>query len=358
MKRTKNTYKTMNFSTPFMERETRPSKFYAQMNLLIDWRKIETLINRYYTKGNTLKGEKPYSGLLLFKMLLVEIWNGLSDVETEDHLNDSISAMRFCGLDLEDKVPDHSTLSRFRTALTKAKAMDKLLAAVNKQLESHKLIVKTGIKVDASLTATPLKPKGKTKYEIAEDRKEDEVSQEQQDKQTSELKKIVSEGTDTEARWVKKGGKTIFGYKRHDGVDEAGMILGVHTTTANEHDSKGLEPLLKKIPKRHKEKGVWTDKGYKVPNNDKLLKDENIKNRIQHKAYRNRPLTYWEKIFNKLISRTRYVVERTFGGMKLWFGAGTARYRGIEKMHTQHVLEAICHNLKRSPGLVRQLATK
>ena len=89
----------MNFSTPFMERETRPSKFYAQMNLLIDWKKIETLINRYYTKGNTLKGEKPYSGLLLFKMLLVEIWNGLSDVESEDHLNDTISAMRFCGLD-------------------------------------------------------------------------------------------------------------------------------------------------------------------------------------------------------------------------------------------------------------------
>ena len=108
----------MNFSTPFMERDTRSSKFYAQINLLIDWTKIESLINRYYTKGNTLKGEKPYGGLLLFKMLLIEIWNGLSDVQTEDLLNDSISAMRFCGLDLEDTVPDHSTLSRFRTALT------------------------------------------------------------------------------------------------------------------------------------------------------------------------------------------------------------------------------------------------
>ena len=57
----------MNFSTPFMERETRPSKFYAQIDLLIDWVKIDTAINRYYT----LKGEKPYSGLLLFKMLLI-----------------------------------------------------------------------------------------------------------------------------------------------------------------------------------------------------------------------------------------------------------------------------------------------
>ena len=33
---------------------------------------------------------------MLFKMLLIEIWNGLSDVQTEDLLNDSISAMRFC----------------------------------------------------------------------------------------------------------------------------------------------------------------------------------------------------------------------------------------------------------------------
>ena len=255
MKRTRNIHMTMDFSTPFMERETRPSEFYAQMNLLIDWGIIETLINLFYTKGNALKGEKPYSGLLLFKMLLVEIWNGLSYVETEDHLNDSISAMRFCGLELEDKVPDHSTLSQFRTALTKAKAMDKLLATVNKQLEAHKLIVKKGVKVDASLTATPLRPKDRTKYEITDDRKEDEVSQEDQDKQTSEIKKIVSDGTDTEARWVKKGDKTIFGFKRHDGVDEGGMILGVYTTTANERNSKGLKPLLEKIPRRHKEKG-------------------------------------------------------------------------------------------------------
>ena len=192
----------MNFSTPFMERSTRSSKFYAQINLLIDWTKIETLINRYYTKENTLKGEKPCTGLMLFKMLLIEIWNGLSDVQTEDLLNDSISAMRFC------------------------------------------------------------------------------------------------------------------------------------------------------------EKGVSSDKGYKVPCNDQLLNERKIKNGKQHKAHRNRPLTHWQKAFNKLMSKTRYVAERTFGGMKRWFGAVAARYRGIEKMHTQHILEANCYNLKRAPGLVCQLATK
>jgi len=346
----------MNFSTPYMERKTRTSEFYKQIELIIDWKKIGTLINRYYTKGYTLKGEKPYSGLVLFKMLLIGVWNNLSDERTEDYVNESVSAMRFCGLDLEDSVPDHSTLSRFRSTLTSANAMDKLLRAINKNLEKHSIIVNKGIKVDASLTSSPYKPKGKTSYEIAEDRKEDKVTPEEEKKQSSALKKVESKGTDKEARWLKKGGKIIFGYKKHEGVDQNGLVLAVHTTTANEHDSKGLQPLVKKTPKKYKHKGVWTDKGYKVPNNDTFLQHQGIKNRMQHKACRNKPLTEWEKYFNKLISKKRYVVERTFGSMRKWFGSGKTRYKGLNKTHTLHVLEAICYNLKRSPGLVCKMA--
>jgi len=61
---------------------------------------------------------------------------------------------------------------------------------------------------------------------------------------------------------VKKRGKYTYGYKKHIGVDKNGIILGVHTTTANEHDSKGLEPLMDKIPKSQR-KQVMADKGYK-----------------------------------------------------------------------------------------------
>ncbi len=55
-------------------------------------------------------------------------------------------------------------------------------------------------------------------------------------------------------------------------MDENGLILGVHATTANEYDSKGLKPLLGKIPKHHKKQGIYGDKGNKVPANDELLK--------------------------------------------------------------------------------------
>ncbi|MDR2291852.1 MAG: transposase, partial [Prevotellaceae bacterium] len=90
----------------------------------------------------------------------------------------------------------------------------------------------------------------------------------------------------------------------------------------------------------------------------KFLKDKKIKNRIMHKAVKNKPLSNREKQFNKLISKRRWVVERTFGGMKRWFRTGRARYKGLEKTHTQHLLEAIAYNLYRAPGIIIANAIK
>ncbi|HKM44767.1 MAG TPA: IS5 family transposase [Dysgonamonadaceae bacterium] len=221
-------------------------------------------------------------------------------------------------MSLEDSVPDHSTLSRFRTELTNSNGMDKILGAFNKQLEKHNVIIQTGIKVDASLTDSLRKPKGNIRYSIVEDRKEDEVNEDEQKKQSVFLKKQQGKGVDTEGRWMKKGGSFHFGFKHHDAVDENGLVVAVHTIAANQHDSKGLIALLKKTPKRYKDKGVSADKGYKVPDNDRFLTKDKIKNRVMHKAYRSRPLTPWQVRFNKLISKTRWVVERTFGSIKKW----------------------------------------
>jgi len=76
------------------------------------------------------------------------------------------------------------------------------------------------------------------------------------------------------------------------------------------------------------------------------------KNHITKKAKKNQPLTAWEMRFNKLISRTRYKIERTFGGMKRWFSIRSARSRGLAKMHTQNLMEAIAYNLYRSLGII------
>jgi IS5 family transposase len=46
------------------------------------------------------------------------------------------------------------------------------------------------------------------------------------------------------------------------------------------------------------------------------------------------------------------VVERTFGSIKKWFSVWKVRCIGLQKTHTQHVLQAIACNLKRSPGII------
>ena len=91
----------------------------------------------------------------------------------EEAADENLSVMRFLGLNLEDPIPDLSVLSRFRSHLTQKEVFEKLLNKINAQLEFHQIVVKTGIKVDASLTDTSGKPKGKPTYQIVEDRKEE-----------------------------------------------------------------------------------------------------------------------------------------------------------------------------------------
>jgi len=224
--------------------------------------------------------------------------------------------------------------------MTKAKAYEPLFKEINRQLEAHSIIVKTGAIIDASVIDTPLKPKGKTKHEVTEDRA-DEIK----------VEKSYPKSVDKDAAWLKKGGKYRFGYKKHHVTDQEGLVLGVLTTKASTNEIANLEDVLdtadlpEGIP-------LKADKGYQSKNNGKILEKRKLKNHILKKAKKNQPLTRWDKKFNKIIGKTRFKVERTFGGIKRWFSGGIARYRGIEKMHTQNLMEALCYNLYRSPGII------
>jgi IS5 family transposase len=131
-------------------------EFFNQINLLIDWRPVSNIINKQYQKGESAVGRPCYEGLVLFKMTLLQTWYGLSDYQFEDRVNDSISFSRFVGISLDTPVAEHRVISRFRTELTKKGVYEKLFKAMNKQLEKHKTIVKTGAIVDASIIDTPL----------------------------------------------------------------------------------------------------------------------------------------------------------------------------------------------------------
>lgn len=152
-------YKNINdpqrsFVAPFVDKHSRKNEFFALVNKSIDWGPIVKKLKKIYTKGLTDRGAKAYSPLLLFKMHLISEWYQLSDTQTEAMVYDSISALKFCGLTLEDSVPGHSTLSRFKKELTEQnESLNSLVTEVEVQLAEKNFKVQPGkARIDAKLT--------------------------------------------------------------------------------------------------------------------------------------------------------------------------------------------------------------
>jgi IS5 family transposase len=152
-------YKNINdpqrsFVAPFVDKHGGKNEFFAQVNKSIDWDPIAKKLKKTYTKGLTDRGAKAYSPLLLFKMHLISQWYRLSDTQTEAMVYDSISALKFCGLTLEDNVPGHSTLSRFKKELTdQDDALNILDTEIETQLAEKKFKIQPGrSRVDAKLS--------------------------------------------------------------------------------------------------------------------------------------------------------------------------------------------------------------
>jgi IS5 family transposase len=65
-------------------------------------------------------GRPPFDPVMMFKILVIQATNNLSDERAEFLINDRLSFMRFLGLGLSDRVPDARTIWLFREKLTKA----------------------------------------------------------------------------------------------------------------------------------------------------------------------------------------------------------------------------------------------
>ena len=144
---------------------------------------------------------------MMFKILLLQTWYGLSDYEVEERINDSLLFSEFPLLDMGLPAPDHSTICRFRAELTRLGIMDKLLRELNKQFKKHGISrIDQGAIVDASIVDSPHAPDGSILIKVADDREDLRTEEEQAQEQAYQYElKSRKPGVDTEARWVRKG---------------------------------------------------------------------------------------------------------------------------------------------------------
>ena len=120
---------------------------------------MRAVIETVHTTGSAPTGRPSYDGLMLFKIELLRVWYGLRDMGVEEMVNDRISFSRFVGLSLA--APDSTTVLRFRRAMAEAGALDQVLRAINRQLEAQGLVVKRGAIIDAGVTDSPRRPRGR-----------------------------------------------------------------------------------------------------------------------------------------------------------------------------------------------------
>lgn len=286
-----------------------------RLSSLVKWYRFEKPMGHLRDEGGP--GRPGYPVLVLFRALLLQSLYGLSERELEEALGDRLSFKRFVGLSLEDAVPDHSVLNRFRNELVEQDLLEKLFGELDRQLENAGVILKRGTMLDATLIQAVSTPP-----------KEDRPS------------------NDPDARFAKRQGKSgsTFGYKAHMGVDEgSGLIRAVLTTPANVNDTTPADDLI-----RGDEAVVWADAAYDTHARRARLKAEGKKPRIARRPNRHHPeLPPRLKRYNLLIARRRAQVETTFATLKRRMRLTCIRYVGLAKASGQVLLASIAFNMKR-----------
>ncbi|GAL98671.1 transposase [Acetobacter tropicalis NRIC 0312] len=93
----------------------------------VDFEVFRPELNKALAYSDGSKGGRPpFDPVLMFKILVIQTLDNLSDERTEYLINDRLSFMRFPGPGLSDRVPDAKTVWLFRERLTQAGAIDVL----------------------------------------------------------------------------------------------------------------------------------------------------------------------------------------------------------------------------------------
>jgi len=309
------TFATTGFE--LVTKRTRKREFLEEMNLVVPWSELIALIQRYAPPHKT--GRPPFPTSTMLRIHCMQQWFGLPDPAMEEALHDMALFREFAQLDPgASRLPDESTILRFRHLLEANELGVQILAAVNAKLIDRGLMLKAGTVVDATLIAAP-----------------------------SSTKNISGE-RDPEMHQTKKGNQWHFGMKAHIGVDaDSGLVHTVTTTAANGHDITQAVNLL-----HGQETDVFADSGYRgIEKREEILEQHpQVQWHVammpgQRRKLGNSGVDAIKERIEKLKASVRAKVEHPFRVIKQQFGHVKVRYRGLAKNTNQLLVLFAMSNL-------------
>ena len=207
-------------------KRTRKRVFLDEMERVVPWGALVDLITPYAPEGR--RGRPPFAVETMLRIHFMQQWFTLSDPAMEEALHDMALFRDFAGLNWDTRLPDETTILRFRRLLEEHKLAPQMLAVVNELLSAKGLLLRYGTVVDATLIAAP-----------------------------SSTKNAAGE-RDPQMKQSKKGNPWFFGMKAHIGLDaKSGLVHTVRGTTGSVNDVVEANALL-----HGEETEAWGDAGF------------------------------------------------------------------------------------------------
>ncbi len=285
-------------------KRTRKREFLAQMERVVPWAALVQLVEPHAPEGK--KGRPPFPIETMLRVHFMQQWFTLSDPAMEEALHDMPLFREFASLGWDSRIPDESTILRFRHLLEKNKLTEQILATVNDVLRNKGLMLKAGTVVDATLISAA----SSTKNESGQ--------------------------RDPEMKQSKKGNNWYFGMKAHIGVDaESGLVHTVVGTSGNVSDVVVANDLL-----HGEEKVVFADAGYQGAHKRPGAK-KGVTWHVARRPSSRKPVEQTGAVgriideIEHLKASVRAKVEHPFRVIKRQFGHVKVRYRGLAKNTAQ-----------------------
>ncbi|OYV01978.1 MAG: IS5/IS1182 family transposase [Burkholderiales bacterium PBB5] len=292
-------------------KRTRKREFLDEMERVVPWRALIDLITPFAPDGK--RGRPPFPVETMLRIHFMQQWFTLSDPAMEEALHDVPLFREFAGLTWETRLPDETTILRFRRLLEEHKLAPQILAVVNEMLSAKGLLLRTGTVVDATLIAAPSSTKN------------------------------ASGERDPEMKQSKKGSQWYFGMKAHIGVGaESGLVHTVAGSAGSVNDVVLANSLL-----HGDEAEAWGDAGYQGAAKRPDAKPGVMWN-VAMRPGKRKQLDKTKLVENlidqleRIKASIRAKVEHPFRVIKRQFGHVKVRYRGLKKNTAQlHTLFAL-----------------
>ena len=295
-------------------KRTRRRVFLDEMEKVVPWADLVALVSPYLPEGK--RGRPPFSPETMLRIHFMQQWFALSDPAMEEALHDMPVFREFAGLEAwDERLPDESTILRFRHVLEKRKLAVQILQTVNNVLSAKGVMLKSGTVVDATLIAAP----SSTKNSSGE--------------------------RDPEMKQSRKGQQWYFGMKCHIGVDiESGLVHTVKGTSGAVNDVIEANSLV-----RPSDRDVFADAGYQGAGKRPDARDDVTWHIAMRPGKRRtldlaKPMDALTEQMERVKAGIRARVEHPFRVLKRQFGHAKVRYRGLAKNTAQlHTLFALAN---------------